>query len=292
MCISIDVRLNPPDNIGTILPCLREDGNEEVDTKKLQRLLDKAAYSLKLWTTISFISKAEFLAHKPLQMDNQLSKTKRIERSSTSNAQATTAKVSHDIGSRYNARASTMVQRNEQKQKVVNSNSKESVNEKAAKNLAKLKGEIQTLKQINQNLKSKRKVEVDAAVAKAASKITNKFDLLTTELETTTKNLSKANNKISDLSAENSELVKAKNKLVNDSKLATPGSQKLGGNIIAASAIAETKPASGTPKNIADEYKAFASIVRDTDAAIEIGKIQAEGSIVLAKMEEDQKRQV
>ena len=163
MCISIDVRLNPPDNIGTILPCLREDGNEEVDTKKLQRRLDKAAYSLKLWTTISFISKAEFLAHKPLQMGNQLSKTKRIERSSTSNAQATTAKVSHHIGSRYNARASTMVQRNEQKQKVVNSN-KESEDEKAAKNLAKLKGEIQTLKQINQNLKSKRKVEVDVAM--------------------------------------------------------------------------------------------------------------------------------
>ena len=56
-----------------------------------------------------------------------------------------------------------MVQRNEQKQKVVNSN-KESEDEKAAKNLAKLKGEIQTLKQINQNLKSKRKVEVDAAM--------------------------------------------------------------------------------------------------------------------------------
>ena len=60
-CISIDVRLNPPEAMGIIISCLCETGTNEPIPERVQKLLDKAAYSMNTWTKLCFIGKTEFI---------------------------------------------------------------------------------------------------------------------------------------------------------------------------------------------------------------------------------------
>jgi len=47
-----------------------------------------------------------------------------------------------------------------------------------------------------------------------------------------------------------------------------------------------------TPGNIAEEYKSLVKVIQGTETFIAIDKIQAEGSIALARLEEEKKVKV
>ncbi len=310
-CISLDVRLNPPEALGTILPCLRETGTEGPDPEKLQKLFDKAAYSMKLWTTLCFVSKAEFIAYDPSKQQGKFGNQPPSSNHSgpaggASNVIPQISLPSVPASGRYNSRQKTVEQRQEQTRKSENQPKeqlKESKENKELTYISKLKDKIQvledekrSLKQQHSELKSTRKVEIDSAVAKAESKNSSKTDQLLKQLDAAQQNLSKSSSKINELSVENAELKIKKREY--DSKLAALGKQRSAGNLPATPVVvAESKSVSATsklptPASVADEYKSYVNVIQKTETEIAIGRIKAESEIALAKMDEDKKLQV
>ena len=301
-CISIDVRLNPPEAIGTTLPCLRDTGTEEIDTKKLKKLLDKAAYSMRMWTTLcSAISKAEFIKYNPSCPHTINTNHAGLNVEVSSGAPKAWPPLVPASGGRYNSRQVTVQQRQEQikksdNQKPVQKEDKElKTLDKLREKVQVLEGDKRNLKQINSELKASRKMEVDDAVAKEKIKATNKTDQLVKQLDATQQNLAKTSSKLNDLSIENADL-KAK-KREYESKRSAFATHKSAENPLATPSVADRKTASETPKlptpaSIAEEYKSIVSIVNKTETEIAISRIQSENCVALAKMEEDKKREV
>ena len=69
-CLDIDIRLKAPDGYGEILPCLRNDDGDEADMAKLIVLFQRIAFSLQIWTQISFITRSEFIAYRPPRVES------------------------------------------------------------------------------------------------------------------------------------------------------------------------------------------------------------------------------
>ena len=296
-CISIDVRLNPPEAMGIIIPCLCETGTNEPIPERVQKLLDKAAYSMNTWTKLCFIGKTEFLAYSTSSCQGKFSKQpKHTDPTAPGNTEAKTLAPPDKISSKYNSRSSTVEQRNLQTKKESEIKSKQTKEEKEAVIVEKLREKIQvlesekqSLKQMNAEIKATRKVEVDTAVAKAESKTDSKIDRISKQLDLTQQSLVKANMKVQDLSCENTELKTKKKEL--DSKLLS-SAQRSTGNILTTPVATESKPTSTlpqklpTPSSIAEEYKLLTTVVQDTETAIAIKRIRAENTIALAKMDE------
>ena len=180
--------------MGTILPCLLETDSEATDTKKLQKLLDKAAYSLQMWTKLSFISKAEFLAYTPSFSQGKFVKvvipTVSGASSEGSSGTNTSGLLDNKTGRAYYSRSSTVEQRNQQTQKEgVEKRPKQAKEEKEAKQLGEMKDKIQaleaekhSLKKLNNEIKAARQAEIDSAVSKAEAKNGSKVDQLSKQL--------------------------------------------------------------------------------------------------------------
>jgi hypothetical protein len=255
------------------------------------------AYTLKMWTKISFISKEEFLAYKPGSThQGKFGRTKSTDGTSLI---ATAVKEQEGLIIKYNSRQSTVEKRglmqieNDLKQDKGAQGSKD---DKDAKAIQKLKDQLQTakdekaaLKKINSDMKAARKAEIDSAVSRAELKADSKIDSLSKQLDVTQKNLLKANGKIKSLEESASKVVSYSSftSRPTDNRMKTPV-------LVEEKKAAPDSTATNirTPAIIASEYKDLATLVGSTNAAIEINRIETEASIQLAKLGQNAKLEV
>jgi hypothetical protein len=275
---------------------------------------------MRVWSTLSFISRADFIAYKGSTTRNsylwgsssaeatenceskELSSEPEARTSSALQPNLLAPPVTDDGGHRYNARNSTRektleTQAKQQQKSKGQKESKESKDAKAAEVLREklrvLEEEKKLLKSTNSSLKSTRKVEIDAAVDAAVKKAVTKQELannqLLKQLDQTQQNLVAANSKIQNLVSENSQLKTAPKAttVTQKSAAAITTVTSAANNIISTPTATTQLPTYYTPQNIAEEYKSLAKVIQGTETTIAIDKIQAEGSIALARLEEE-----